>query len=225
MNLCLFGGTFDPIHRGHIAVARVAARRFRLQQVLFAPAALSPLKARSKVTDFWDRYAMTALALTEADDPRFIPSDIEMAMQSGKRSGKPSYTLHTLRRLRKTMKPSDRLFFLLGIDAFAGIARWHQPEKLLRSAEFIIASRPGYDGHDLRKVLAALPPSLRPPTVRKDDRTTKHGGMILHLLPDVHEPVSATQIRAAARAASKARLRRLVPASVAEYIAKTGLYR
>jgi nicotinate-nucleotide adenylyltransferase len=222
MNVGLLGGTFDPIHRGHLAVARAAQQRFDLGRILFVPAGAPPHKLRQPITPYAHRYAMVALATS--GDKAFVPSDIESYEQL---DGKPSYSIDTVRRVKKQLKKSDRLFFIIGIDAFDDIANWRAPEDLLKETDFIIVSRPGYSLADIR---ASLPESLRPDArVSKALKNQPASGDIvlkgatLHLLPDVHQKISATQIRAAARTGRK--LDALVGPAVAEYIRKTGLYK
>ena len=132
MNICLFGGTFDPIHKGHIAVARAAADRFELKKVLFAVSDVPPHKRSQAITPYWDRYAMVALGIHDADDKRYIPSAIELEMNQEKGEHSFSYTIDTLERLSKGLKKSDRLFFLIGIDAFMDVAKWHRAEDVLQ---------------------------------------------------------------------------------------------
>jgi nicotinate-nucleotide adenylyltransferase len=222
MNVGLLGGTFDPIHRGHLAVARAAQQRFDLGRVLFVPAGAPPHKLKQPLTAFAHRYAMVSLAL--AVEKSFVPSDIESYEQL---DGKPSYSIDTVRRLKKQLKKSDQLFFIIGMDAFQEIATWRAPEELLKETDFVVVSRPGYS---LADVGASLPESLRPDAAVA--KVLKHQpaagdivlrGATLHLLPDVHEKISATQIRAAARTGRK--LESLVGPAVAEYIRKTGLYK
>ena len=222
MNVGLFGGTFDPIHRGHLAVARAAQQRFRLSKVLFVPAASPPHKQGQKLTSYPHRYAMVSLAVQ--GNKEFIPSAI---VSPEERGNAPSYSIETVRRLKKGLKKSDRLFFLIGMDAFKDIAKWREPEALLRETEFVVMNRPGWS---LVEIGASLPESMRPMSLAresmlqgppKDNIVLK--GATLHLLTDVSEKVSATQIRHAARSGRK--LDRLVGPAVADYIRKTGLYR
>jgi nicotinate-nucleotide adenylyltransferase len=227
VNICLFGGTFDPIHKGHTAVARAAADRFELKKVLFAVSDVPPHKRSQAITPYWDRYAMVALGLSDAGDKRFIPSAIELEMNREKGAHSFSYTIDTLERLSKELKKSDRLFFLIGIDAFMDVAKWHRAEDVLRFCDFIVGSRPGYS---LADVASALPASLQPPAdVMKPFAKSAargefvHAGVRLHLLDKVNVNVSATSVRKAA--ASKRALNKFVSPSVAEYINKTGTYR
>jgi len=220
-NIALYGGSFDPVHLGHLAVARTAAERFNLQRVYFVPADVQPLKARQQVTNFYHRYAMLALALQ--GEPRFLPSLLE-APEIVRASGQSaSYTVDTMRRVRARLNPATRLHFIIGMDAFQHIAKWRSPVELLRSAEFIVASRPGFPLDD---VLRALPEELRPSdSAARQMRETgslESNGLTLHLLPELNELASATAIRQAARQGTG--LGKLVPSAVAEYIAKMKIY-
>ena len=225
MNLALFGGTFDPIHRGHITVARAAVAALQLKQVWFVPADIPPHKQKSPITSFYHRYAMVALALAGEKD--LIPSLVEAPDADAGAKRQPSYSLETVRRVKKTLGKSDHLYFLIGMDAFQDIAKWYKAEELLAECDFIVAARPGFS---LADVASSLPQKLRPsPEVTRLFRKEKISGPLvlpgvtLHMLPETHEKVSATQIRAAAE--KGAALKRLVPDAVADYIQKERLYR
>jgi nicotinate-nucleotide adenylyltransferase len=220
-SVALYGGSFDPVHLGHLAVARAAVERFQLERVYFVPADVQPLKAQQRVTNYYHRHAMLALAL-EGED-RFVPSLLE-APEIVRASGQPaSYSVETVARLRARLKSETRLYFLIGMDAFQSIAQWRSPVELLRSAEFIVASRPGFP---LTDVALALPKELRPSAsgARRllETGSLETNGATLHLLPDVNEEVSATAIREAARRGND--LEELVPRGVAEYILKLKIY-
>ena len=151
------GGSFAPFPLGHLALARAAARHFALARVYFVPAGMQPLKAKQRATHFYHRYAMLTLAL--AGEPGFVPSLLE-APEIVRASGQPaSYTVDTVARVRARLKRGTQLYFLIGIDAFEQVAQWRSATELLRSTEFIVASRPGYS---LRDVARALPAELRP---------------------------------------------------------------
>jgi nicotinate-nucleotide adenylyltransferase len=231
MNIGLLGGTFDPIHRGHLALARAAQQRCDLGRILFIPANVPPHKQKQSMASYFHRYAMVALAT--ADEKQFVPSLLEApepilpAVKGKPAEPRANYTIETIRHLKRTLKKSDRLFFLIGMDAFADIAKWHQAEAVLRECDFIVASRPGYS---LADVANALPESMRPrASVTKPFAKQALGGHLaisgasLHLLENLHENVSATTIRQAV--ASKKPLTRFVAPAVSEYIKKMNLYR
>jgi nicotinate-nucleotide adenylyltransferase len=226
MNIALFGGTFDPIHRGHVIVARAAVAKFALKQVWFIPADIPPHKQKTPILSFYHRYAMVALALE--GEKAFVPSLLEApdpATDGSRR--KPSYSIDTVRRVKARLGKSDHLYFLIGMDAFKDIAKWHEAEALLGECDFIVAARPGYS---LADVASSLPPKLRPSAVvtklfrkQKMEGPLVLPGATLHMLPETHENVSATQIRGAVERGGA--LKRLVPDAVAEYIHKEQLYR
>lgn len=226
MNIGLFGGTFDPVHRGHLALARAAMERCKLQRVYFVAANSPPHKQKQPLAPFVHRFAMLALA-TE-NEKSFVPSLLEAPEETESRNkDKANYTIDTVRRLKQSFKKSDRLFLLIGMDAFAEIAKWHQAEALFRECEFIVAGRPGYS---LADVANALPETLRPrPEVTKPfHKQVATGdlvlpGVSLHLVEDLRQPASATAIRQAASAGKP--LGRFVEPAVAEYINKMGLYK
>ena len=234
MNIGFFGGTFDPIHHGHLALARAAKERFSLGRVHFVPSNIPPHRPRGPLASYFDRFAMVVLATM--GEKCFVPSLLEAppAIAEAKTAkahlpAQPAanFSIDTVRRLKQEMKKSDQLFFLIGIDAFAEIAKWREPEALLRECEFIVASRPGYS---LADIANALPESLRPkPAVSKPfaKQPAKGdlvlGGATIHLLENVHHAISATAIRQAV--AAKRPLGRLVDSEVAEYIKKMGLYK
>lgn len=232
MNIGLFGGTFDPIHLGHLALARAAMERCELGRVYFVPASVPPHKPVESPAFFFDRYAMVVLATM--GEKRFLPSLLEapgtaLPQVGGKKNNVPTanYTIDTVRRLRSELKKADRLFFLIGIDAFRDIAKWHQAEALLRECEFIVASRPGYS---LADVANALPEALRPkPEMTKPfSKQPARGDLVLpgvtiHLLENVQQNISATAIRQAVSA--KRALTKLVDPAVAEFIKKMDLYK
>jgi nicotinate-nucleotide adenylyltransferase len=226
MNIGLFGGTFDPVHRGHVALARAAMERCKLHCVYFVPANNPPHKQKQPLTPFVHRFAM--LTLATASEKAFVPSLLEAPEEGeSRKKDKPNYTIDTVRRLKQSFKRSDRLFLLIGMDAFADIAKWHLADSLFRECEFIVAGRPGFS---LADVANALPEKLRPrPEVTKPfQKQVATGdlvlpGVSLHLVEDLHQPASATTIRQAASSGKP--LGRFVEPSIAEYIKKMGLYK
>jgi nicotinate-nucleotide adenylyltransferase len=221
MRIAFFGGTFDPPHRGHIAIARAAITRLALDQVLVAPVATQPLKGGSGHSSFEDRLAMVRLAV--AGEPGLVASDVDAPLPGAR----PNYTIDTLRRLRKHLQPTDELFFLLGADSFLTLRRWHNCTELLLFCNFIVAGRPGFS---LEQFNAALPKGVRNTGEARAagfTRFTLAGpsgqSTELFLLPDLDQDISATEIRAALAEGSE--LETVLAPSVAEYIRSHGLYR
>ncbi len=166
------------------------------------------------------------VALGTQDERGFVPSLLEAA-GAEPTSGGVNYSIDTVRRLKRTLKKSDRLFFLIGIDAFRDVAKWREALALLAECDFIVASRPGYS---LRDVAESLPEDLRPPAAvtRPFHKQPASGdlvlpGVTLHMLDGVKQNVSATTIRAAA--AQGKPLARWLDPRVADYVRKHGLYR
>jgi nicotinate-nucleotide adenylyltransferase len=229
MNIGLFGGTFDPIHNGHLALARAAQERFQLGRVYFVPANVPPHKKQPSAS-YFDRYAMVTLATMS--EKAFIPSllEAEAIAPIPNKGKKPeiavNYSIDTCRRLKSTLKKSDKVFFLIGIDAFKDIAQWREPEALLRECPFIVASRPGYF---LADVANSLPEKLRPKAAvtklfAKQGTTgdLALNGATVHMLPDVNQNISATTIREAV--AAKKGLGKFLDPTVVDYIKKMDLY-
>jgi nicotinate-nucleotide adenylyltransferase len=200
MRVALFGGTFDPPHRGHLAVARAAADGFGLDRVLFAPVGRQPLKAGGVASGFADRVAMVELAC--AGDARFGISLVDAPREDGG----ANYTVDALAALREGMSEGDRLFSLAGADSFLTIRQWHEPERLLELAEWIVVSRPGFSLDGLRAL-----------------RLTAEQEARVHVLTEVHEEVSATDLRT--RLEAGACCTDVLPEAVAEYIESHHLYR
>jgi nicotinate-nucleotide adenylyltransferase len=171
MRVALFGGSFDPPHHGHIAIATAAADVFDLDSVLFAPVGLQPLKPDGGSAPFVDRLAMVELAC--GADSRFAVSDLDAPLPDGA----PNYTVQTLATLQEAM-PEARLFNLVGADSFLDLPQWREPDRLLELAEWIVVSRPGFP-------LAELSPLGLTPHLR---------GRV-HLLQTIHEDVAATNLR------------------------------
>jgi nicotinate-nucleotide adenylyltransferase len=136
LRIAIFGGTFDPIHSAHLTIAREAASRFGLDQVLFITAANPPHKAPGATTSFEHRHRMVELAC--AGDARFVASRLEEG------AGK-SYSIETIQKVKQSLSPGDKLFFLIGADAFAEIGSWYRSSDVIESVEFVVVSRPGYD--------------------------------------------------------------------------------
>jgi nicotinate-nucleotide adenylyltransferase len=221
MRIAFFGGTFDPPHRGHMAIAHAAITRLELDKVLVAPVGAQPLKGGSAHSSFADRLAMVRLAVQ--GDPRLVASDIDAPLPHGR----PNYTVDTLDRLQKQLEPADDLFFLLGADSFLTLKQWHRCTELLLCCDFIVAGRPGFS---LGEINAALPRGVRNTGEHSEDAFTRFTlsgpagqSSTLFLLPDLDQDISATEIRTAL--AEGAEQQTVLAPAVAEYIRTHGLYR
>ncbi len=200
MRIGYFGGSFDPPHCGHLAVARAARDRFALDRVLLAPTGRQPLKPEGPAAPYADRLRMTELLC--AGEPRLEASDAD----APRPAGEPNYTVDTLGRLREALPAHAEIFAVLGADALLGLPQWRGVPELFALAEWIVVSRPGFGLGDLQGL--ALTPAQR---------------ARLHLLDGVADPASATDLRARLRVAL--RCEESLPRSVFEYIQQHGLYR
>jgi nicotinate-nucleotide adenylyltransferase len=151
MRLGIFGGTFDPVHIGHLVIAQVALEEAELDQVLFVPAGVNPLKVGSKTTDGRHRLEMVRLAI--ADHPQFAVTDWELR-QTG-----PSYTVHTLEYIR-SRHPDDELFFIIGADNLHLLPKWRSAERIAELATILALTRPRYDLGAGKELAQTLSPTL-----------------------------------------------------------------
>ncbi len=195
--LGVMGGTFDPIHFGHLVTAEEALHQFGLDEVLFVPTGRPWMKEREAVSSPEDRYLMTVIAT--ASNPLFGVSRLEVD-----RAG-PTYAIDTLRELRGSRGDHADLFFVTGADAVLEIVdQWKQPDELFALAHFIAATRPGFD-------LEAF----------EGHAPTKHPGITVMNVPAL--AISSTDVRTRVQAGRP--IRYLVPEGVKSYIEKAGLYR
>ena len=144
MRIGIMGGTFNPIHYGHLVSASEVCDKFKLDKVIFIPSALNPLKNTSNLADVHHRLKMIKLAVS--DNPCFEASDIEI-----KRGG-ASYTIDTIKTLVKKYGKDTNLYFIIGADAFLEINSWASPDALLKMCKFIVTTRPGYDIEKAKQV-------------------------------------------------------------------------
>jgi nicotinate-nucleotide adenylyltransferase len=218
--LGILGGTFNPIHLGHLVLAESFRESLALDRVLFVPAGTPPHKAAPGIAPAVDRYAMAALAV--AGHPAFATSDVEV-----RRSG-PSYSVDTLEALAGEW-PGERLFFLMGSDTFLDLLTWHTPERLTAWATLAVGYRAGSpfdpDSPAARGVLARLGRRawrrMAPGGGPADVIEAVAPGEVL-LVETRSLPVSAREIRALLAAGRSVRY--LVPPAVADYIAQHRLY-
>lgn len=195
----LLGGSFDPIHVGHLHIARQACAHLDLDHVVFAPAGQPPHKRNRELSEPEHRFEMVRLAV--ADQPCFSVSRIDLD-----RPG-PNYSVDTVRLLHEAWGPGVRIYFLIGADSLADLPTWHQPRRLLELCQVVVVDRPGYD-------------------VDLDELERRFPGAAESILFMEHAPmfdVSSTEIRR--RAAEGRPIEGAVPPVVAAYIEAHGLYR
>lgn len=214
MKIGIFGGTFDPIHWGHLRSAEEVREAFGLDRILFIPAAVPPHRKKQPGASPKDRLAMVRLAV--AKNPGFSVSDIEL-----RRDGK-SYSIDTVRYLAKRRSSMDSLYFILGLDAFRLIGSWRNFREMFTLCNMIVTSRPGYrDSLSLRGMPVAVR-SLFCYDFRK--RVYRHkSGTHLYFFKITDIAISASKIRDRLREGKS--IRYLVPLEVESYIKKRGLYR
>jgi nicotinate-nucleotide adenylyltransferase len=245
--VAFFGGSFDPPHCGHLAVARAARTALELDTVLFAPVGAQPLKPSGSTASFEDRVAMMRLAIAGEPGLRVSLAD------APRQSGEPNFTLETLVSLRKSVPAEGVLFCLMGADAFLGLREWHRAAEIPFVAPLVVASRPG---QHLESMRSALPDGLtiEPLPVKAKVELQLEAGpnnpnqvrtkMVPYLLRNaegksapffvlagLEVEISASQVREAIHGRSSASLAdpgpeiALVPHAVLEYIRDRGLYR
>jgi nicotinate-nucleotide adenylyltransferase len=194
--IALYGGTFDPVHVGHIEVARRVSQLFEIEKVLFVPAQMAPHKVGRPVTEPIHRYAM--LALATQDDPRLLISTFELDAPDRR------YTVDTVAHFQRALGDSIELFFIMGADSWAEITTWREWERLLAMTNHIVVTRPGYESSAAH--VGALSTRVSFTDVVMND-------------------VSATNIRRLAREGRFEELTGLLPGAVLEYIKKYEIYR
>jgi nicotinate-nucleotide adenylyltransferase len=232
--VAFFGGSFDPPHLGHLAVARAARAALKLDAVLFAPVGAQPLKPGGPSASFADRLEMTRLAI--AGEPGFR---ISLA-DAPNSDGAPNYTLETLLRLRAELPAKATLLCLMGADSYFGLRSWHRAAEIPFAAPLIVASRPGQRPDQwIAGLQAALPEGL---TMEAAPSEHERGGTIevrrylllnragarapFYLLPGLNVEISASEIREQMQAAPGSRTagQELLPEAVSAYIRSRGLY-
>ena len=191
----LYGGTFDPIHIGHLIIAEEARASLHLDRVVFIPARVSPLKRDGTLFSAEERCQMVALAI--ADNPAFCLSRTDLDRES------PSFTVDTLRAMRAEYGPEAELFFVMGMDSLVTLRRWRNPEEIIRLARIIAISRPGYE-----------------PDMVALERDVPGISQVTDILPTLHVGISSTELRRRIQASLPIRYQ--VPASVEAFIRQIG---
>ncbi|HJQ68150.1 MAG TPA: nicotinate-nucleotide adenylyltransferase [Blastocatellia bacterium] len=214
----IYGGTFDPVHNGHIEIARRVARNFDLDKLLIVPTSRPPHKDHGSISDAYHRYAMAVLATI--GDPRLFVSTVELEAPD-----RP-YTYQTVERLRELYGDGQEYFFIMGADSFAELDTWREPERLIASVNIVVAARPGVEIS-----LSHLPEKVGAEIVDLRGRDAKppaaaEGGIErpkIFLTDYVEADISSTEIR---RAVGEGRsVKDKVPPPVFDYIEKYELYR
>ena len=216
--VALYGGTFDPVHLGHLEVARRVAELFEIEKVLFVPAQIAPHKVTRAVTAPLHRYAM--LVLASQNDPQLFVSTFELDTPDR------HYTVDTIAHFQLSFGDATELFFIMGADSWSEITTWCDWERLLTMTSHIVVTRPGYDvsnehvGAFLRDRIVDLR------SVDNDaGKIQQLSGARIFVTDVVNKDISATEIRHVAKQGRFDDLNNLVPQPVAEYIKKYGVYR
>ncbi|MFZ5352933.1 MAG: nicotinate-nucleotide adenylyltransferase [Bacillota bacterium] len=198
--IAVMGGTFDPVHYGHLVAAEAVRDRFQLDKVIFIPAGNPPHKNNHNISDSNHRYNMTLLAT--ATNPYFEVSRIELDRKG------VSYTIDTIKELISIYGSETELFFITGADALLDILAWHKVEELLKLCYFVAATRPGFNNMDLEQKLYEI--------------KSKYGKEIFNIeIPSL--AISSTDIRS--RVQNNHTIKYLLPEAVEQYIMKHGIYR
>ncbi|MGB5686801.1 MAG: nicotinate (nicotinamide) nucleotide adenylyltransferase [Candidatus Electrothrix sp.] len=221
----LFGGTFDPVHNGHLAIARQAAEEARLDQVLFIPSADPPHK-KTPGASYWHRVDMLEIILKTSFSGAPVDQDYQDRFAISLLEAElpfPSYTVDTLFELKKRLL-NARCYFIIGADSLLDLHCWYQYQKLLSLTHFIVLSRPGISLAAMQNAVQRLPGSFVPDTSYGQHKRwlRSDGAEILLLVNRLREDISSTVIRAEL---GQGRAPQDVDSRVREYIAREGLYR
>ena len=216
--IAIYGGTFDPVHAGHLAVARRVSELFSIDEFLFMPARVAPHKLDVRVSSSLHRYTMLALA-TRTDARLFISS---FELEGPERQ----YTVDTLFHFRSCFGDAADLFFIMGTDSWAEITTWREWQRLLTLANLIVVTRPGYEvsAEHVGAETAARVVDVRGLRAEGSSGMAEPGTPKIFITDAVMHDVSATEVRQAARE-NREDLTKLVPLEVADYIRKYKLYR
>jgi len=199
----IMGGTFNPVHNGHLVTAQEALSQFKLDKVIFIPTGNPPHKVEKGIANAEDRYIMTVIATSS--NSNFFVSRMEIDRKE------KSYTIDTVRQLRKKYGKNSSLYFITGADAILEILTWKNTDEIISLCKFIAATRPGYDMtriEDLRKKLF---------------NSSAASYKKIHIMEIPALSISSTDIRS--RVKSSRPIDYLVPEGVSNYILKHGLYK
>lgn len=213
LRLGVLGGTFDPIHCGHLDVARAAHDALALDEVWLVPSLVPPHRPVHPVASPFHRFAMAALAASDPALPWLVACDMELAQ------GGPSYTMRTLDRVSAEGYTASQVFFLTGADAFAEISTWRDYPALLDRAHFVVISRPGFPVATMRESVPEL--AARMVDIRTRGDVPAQPSILL--VDAATTDVSSTEVRR--RLASGVPLEGRVPAAVERHAVRHGLYR
>jgi nicotinate-nucleotide adenylyltransferase len=217
--IAIYGGTFDPVHRGHLEIARRVYELFEIDQFLFVPARVAPHKLNREVSAAFHRYAM--LALATKDEARVRISTVEVDGPGTR------YTVDTLFHFRREFGETAEIFFVLGADSWAEITSWREWRQLTTLAKLIVVTRPGYEisSDHVDAETGALIQDLRGLANEQIRKSTRTAGAKIFFSDAVMADVSASEIREVSSRNDLETLARLVTPEVAEYIRKYHLYR
>ena len=218
--IAFYGGTFDPVHLGHLAVAKSVLELFEIDELFFVPAQLAPHKVSRDVTPALHRCAM--LALATQDSERLLVSTFELE------APERCYTVDTLAHFKAELADTADIFFVMGADSWSEVTTWRDWERLVTMVNHIVVTRPGYDlsANDAAPALSSRIIDRRGPGETNVSRATGDRKDTRIFFTDaVMMDISATDIRAAAGESDREQLRKLVPLPVADYIRKYGLYK
>ncbi|HHW56900.1 MAG TPA: nicotinate-nucleotide adenylyltransferase [Clostridia bacterium] len=200
LRLGIMGGTFDPIHYGHLVTAEAVRAEFKLDKVIFVPAGNPPHKVKRKVTDKKHRYLMTILATIT--NPFFEVSTIEIDREGY------TYTIDTIKEFKRSYGESTQIYFITGADAVLEILTWKSADELLKMCNFVAATRPGIESNKIDEEL---------------NKIRSLYGSVIYKVTVPSLAISSTDIRK--RVAERRPIKYLLPESVERYIQKYGLYK
>jgi len=212
--IALYGGTFDPVHAGHLEVARRVLQLFEIEKVLFIPAQMAPHKIGRPVTEPIHRYAM--LALATQDDPQLSISTFELDAPDRR------YTVDTVAHFQRVLGDATELFFIMGADSWSEITTWREWERLLSMTNHIVVTRPGYE--PVTTQVGKISEGIVDVRGGKSPAPAE-GAKKIFFTDVVMKDVSATSIRRLASEGRVEELTGLLPGPVLEYIKKYGIYR